>query len=226
MYGGDDTITELPSYCPQGPVRIFVGITTRCCTPSARAKRHAIRESWFATLRKDYGNSMSAVFLVSQPSESDDASIFSAASFLKDEISQIGDMAVLPGPETYHSLPTKTLELLRFALSSPCRFTHILKTDDDVYLRPHKLLQAIMKEERQWEMDIQAPPDLTKFDGRPGPNKTSIKIPWMEGMYLGKLDNNKTGIFPGWDPNRTVASKWCVFQKHRRGHCRVATAKN
>lgn len=42
----------------------------------------------------------------------------------------------LPGADLYRTLPGKTLHLLRYALSSPCRFSHILKTDDDVYLRP------------------------------------------------------------------------------------------
>lgn len=39
------------------------------------------------------------------------------------------------GRELYRYLPNKTLQLLKYGLSSPCQFTHIVKTDDDVYLR-------------------------------------------------------------------------------------------
>lgn len=41
-----------------------------------------------------------------------------------------------PGVDIYKNLPSKTLQLLHYALSSECKFTHVLKTDDDVYLRP------------------------------------------------------------------------------------------
>lgn len=42
----------------------------------------------------------------------------------------------MPGPDLYRTLPSKTLQLLKYALSSPCRYTHLMKTDDDVVLRP------------------------------------------------------------------------------------------
>lgn len=40
------------------------------------------------------------------------------------------------GADIYRNLPFKTLQLLHYALSSECKYTHVLKTDDDVYLRP------------------------------------------------------------------------------------------
>ena len=41
-----------------------------------------------------------------------------------------------PGPDNYKNLPSKTLQLLRYALSSKCAYTHVSKVDDDVHLRP------------------------------------------------------------------------------------------
>lgn len=41
-----------------------------------------------------------------------------------------------PGPDSYKNLPSKTLQLLRYALSSQCAYTHVAKIDDDVHLRP------------------------------------------------------------------------------------------
>jgi hypothetical protein len=32
--------------------------------------------------------------------------------------------------------------------------------------------------------------------------------PWMHGMYIGKIDSNQTGVFPGWFPIRNRTSKW------------------
>lgn len=40
------------------------------------------------------------------------------------------------GKDTYRNLPSKTLQTLRYALSSGCRYTHVMKADDDVHLRP------------------------------------------------------------------------------------------
>lgn len=44
--------------------------------------------------------------------------------------------AAAAGQDVYRSLPSKTLQLLRYALSSDCAFTHVVKADDDVHLRP------------------------------------------------------------------------------------------
>lgn len=41
-----------------------------------------------------------------------------------------------PGPDTYKNLPSKTLQLLSYALSSSCRYTHVAKVDDDLHMRP------------------------------------------------------------------------------------------
>jgi hypothetical protein len=43
------------------------------------------------------------------------------------------------------------------------------------------------------------------FDGRPAP---FYQAPWMSGMYVGQLDSEKGGVYPGWSPDRDPKSKW------------------
>lgn len=45
--------------------------------------------------------------------------------------------------ELYYHLPVKTLSMLQYGLTSYCKYSHIMKIDDDVYLRPRKLLTFI-----------------------------------------------------------------------------------
>lgn len=229
----------LPEHCPQGAVRLFIAITTRCCTPSARAKRDAIRASWLKTIQTQFNDQITAQFVLSQPAGGDTA-ILDAADFLREEAATYGDISFVPGEESYRQLPAKTLQTLHYALSSPCRYTHIVKTDDDVFLRPEKMLDIIYNAERQYELDIPSPvtpnADGTSsqervFDGRKVPtfrsetrattknvddgrdNMTApISTPWLTGMYLGKLDSNRTGIFPGWHPIRDTTSKWYLSE--------------
>lgn len=40
------------------------------------------------------------------------------------------------GADLYRALPSKTLQLLSYAVSSSCAFTHVMKADDDVHIRP------------------------------------------------------------------------------------------
>lgn len=223
----------LPEHCPQGSVRLFIAITSRCCTPSARAKRNAIRASWLKTIQTQFSDRITAQFVLSQPAGGDSA-IFDAADFLTEEAATYGDISFVPGEESYRQLPAKTLQTLHYALSSPCQYTHIIKTDDDVFLRPEKMLDIIYKAERQYEFDIPSP-HRTNVDGTYSQelvcdgrkalafgNSTrvehvengcddiapSISAPWLTGMYVGKLDSNQTGIFPGWYPIRNSTSKW------------------
>jgi Galactosyltransferase len=234
----------LPEHCPQkGAVRLFIAITSRCCTPSARAKRNAIRKSWLKTIQTEYSDQITAQFVLSQPAGGD-AAILAAADFLKEEAALYGDISFVPGEESYRQLPAKTLHTLHYALSSSCRYSHIVKTDDDVFLRPGKMLDIIFKAERQYEFDIPSPitPHVDgsyskelKFDGRKVAtfenstkafasqndeenNATATALlpvgetPWLSNMYIGKIDSNQTGVFPGWSPNRNSTSKWYLSE--------------
>lgn len=149
---------EIPDDCPQGPVRVFIGITSRSGTTSAMGKRDAIRKSWLDTVKKDYSDTIQASFVLSQQ-QSDDAaindgtstdSVARTARLIADEVRKHQDIVILPGLERYLELPAKTFALLDYAMSSPCRFTHVVKTDDDVFLRPHKLLDIIFNGEREY----------------------------------------------------------------------------
>jgi hypothetical protein len=37
---------------------------------------------------------------------------------------------------------------------------------------------------------------------------TAPSAPWMNAMFVGRLDSNQSGIFPGWAPIRDERSKW------------------
>lgn len=249
----EPTNKDIPDGCPQGPVRIFIGITSRSGTESAVKKRAAIRDSWFQTV-KEFSTSMQAYFMLSQQ---EDFSLQYTAELIAEEAFKYRDIVILPGLEKYVELPSKSFALLQYALSSPCKFTHIVKTDDDVFLRPQKLLDIVLNGELDYAMpfyyggsvNTSAAKDgghhllmewennriekstskmslvkaanysvedaewssLITFDGQ----SKKVSKPWMEKMYIGKVDSNKTscfpgceGVFPGWEPNRTSSSKW------------------
>ena len=62
---------------------------------------------------------------------------------LEAEIREHDDVFVVRGDDSYDNLSNKTLGLLKYALSSPRRYTHVLKTDDDTYVRVHRLLDTL-----------------------------------------------------------------------------------
>jgi hypothetical protein len=58
----------------------------------------------------------------------------------QEEARRYNDTLVVRGPDTYRNLPNKTVRLMRYAAAHPAGFTHVLKTDDDCYVRlPHLL---------------------------------------------------------------------------------------
>jgi len=214
---------DLPLSCPQGGIRVFIGITSRSASPAARKKRGAIRNTWLYTIQKEFAGMIDARFMLSQP-VGDPSEVAHAASMMAEEVARFGDITILPGLEQYRELPAKTLRLLKYALDSPCRYTHVVKTDDDVFLRPQGLLKIISDRERTWEMDVQGTPfSAVAFDGRrphdgeideeERTGAVAVKGPWMEGMFVGKLDFNITGVFPGWSPIRNSTSKWYLPEK-------------
>eukprot|EP00890_Picochlorum_soloecismus_P001559 jgi/Picsp_1/2403/NSC_05864-R1_udp-gal:beta c beta - polypeptide 4 len=192
--------------CPIGEVKVFIGIASRSSVKS-REKRDAIRKSWLADIHEQYPE-VRAMFLVSQPKiDGDEAEFHSIAEDLAEEYSIYGDIAIIPGPEEYRSLPTKTFSMLRFGLSSECKYTHIVKTDDDVYLRVSKLLDIIYHGTYHATMKIRA---TTKADEK-GVHRgiySSSKTPWKTKLYVGKIDRNVTNTFPGFEPVRDPRNKW------------------
>eukprot|EP00887_Chlorella_sp_A99_P004734 scaffold4.g4734.t1 len=168
--------------------------------PQAQAKRAALRRTWVQYAREHFPN-VQLRFILAQPV--DEREVASAVRLLKGEIATHADIIIVPGHELYRNLPNKTLQLLRYALTSACKFTHVMKTDDDVYIRPNLLMDVLATGRYNFSVPVQYE-GSGAFDGRkPG----FFQSPWMSGMYVGALDSNKSGIFPGWKPERRPDSK-------------------
>ncbi|GIL53543.1 hypothetical protein Vafri_9120, partial [Volvox africanus] len=70
------------------------------------------------------------------------------------DVSGGGDFVFVPGLDTYRNLPSKSMRMLQLALSSPLQYTHIVKCDDDVFVRPQRLLyDVILKPPTEWMSD-------------------------------------------------------------------------
>lgn len=54
---------------------------------------------------------------------SNEAELQTALQLLRSEVQQHADIIIVPGTDTYRNLPSKTLQLLRYALSSSCAYT-------------------------------------------------------------------------------------------------------
>eukprot|EP01025_Chloroclados_australasicus_P003122 TRINITY_DN10721_c0_g1_i1.p1 TRINITY_DN10721_c0_g1~~TRINITY_DN10721_c0_g1_i1.p1 ORF type:complete len:655 (+),score=90.89 TRINITY_DN10721_c0_g1_i1:891-2855(+) len=129
------------SSCPASDrVRLFMAITTRCCTGQAAIRRDAIRNTWLKTAREKFADSVTIKFVIAQPPLED---IGKAYELLQEEVQQHNDIIFVPGLDTYRNLPNKTLRLLQYAMSSPCEYTHVMKTDDDVYMRMANLVDLL-----------------------------------------------------------------------------------
>lgn len=149
-------------------LRFFIGVTSKCCGEKSRHNRDAIRATWMKLGLSTFDN-VDIKFFLAQPDPADaDESI----QMLDDEIRMHDDIVVVRGHDLYENLPNKTFGMLKYTLSSPQKYTHVLKTDDDCYVRVHKL------------MEILDPPD--------GPQ--------LEGMYKGCIEN-RGGFWPIRDPN-------------------------
>ena len=196
--------------CPQSPtIRVFVGIASRASV-AGLPKRNNIRESWMQDITTTYSDRVKAQFLLSQPSK--DAEI--VAKDLEMELERYGDLAIVPGVEDYFRLPEKTISMMRYALSSTCEYTHILKTDDDVYLRTAYLLEVIDRGLFDAALKVQAKTNLDYLMfKRPRSYASGRQVPWMEKMFIGKVDRNVTGTFPGFVPVRDPQNKWYLSEE-------------
>eukprot|EP01024_Parvocaulis_polyphysoides_P076247 TRINITY_DN9895_c0_g1_i5.p1 TRINITY_DN9895_c0_g1~~TRINITY_DN9895_c0_g1_i5.p1 ORF type:complete len:535 (-),score=74.30 TRINITY_DN9895_c0_g1_i5:104-1708(-) len=159
-------------------VRFFVGITSECCTVRALKRRESIRETWKSdSLAKE--PNVDIKFVLGQPYPERD-NLKQMFQILNKEIAFAGqDLLMIRGKDHYKNLRNKTIRLMRYALTHPSRFTHILKTDDDCYVRMHYVIGAL--EDKELE-----PPQ-----------------PRMEKVYLGCIENRG-----GFQPIRDPKSKW------------------
>ncbi|KAI7842292.1 hypothetical protein COHA_003933 [Chlorella ohadii] len=188
--------------CPEGPIRLFIGVVSRCCTAEAQAKRQAIRRTWAQALKEQVPGATLCFFLA-QPSSQ--AELRLALELLASEVQQHADIVIVPGPDTYKNLPSKTLQLLQYAVTSECRYTHVAKVDDDVHLRPQLFMDIIKTGHFNFSVEVQHD-GSGRFDGQEARHYQS---PWMHGMYVGQLDSEQPGhVYTGWSPNRDPKSKW------------------
>lgn len=50
---------------------------------------------------------------------------------------------ILRGADTYKNLPNKVFRTLRYTLAHPSEYTHIFKTDDDTWVRMHRVMEVL-----------------------------------------------------------------------------------
>ena len=204
--------SETAESCPSSDtVRLFVGIASRASV-RARTKRNAIRDAWLGDIGESFGDSVKGTFLVSQPNFKSQGELLNLADDLIDEYRLYKDIAVIPGPENYMALPIKTFSMMRYALSSTCQYTHVLKTDDDVYLRIGYLLDIIHLGIYHGVLKIQAKSILDFHAKIKKVPKRKESTPWMTSMYIGKLDRNVTNTYPGFEPVRDPENKWYLSE--------------
>eukprot|EP01025_Chloroclados_australasicus_P024558 TRINITY_DN24610_c0_g1_i4.p1 TRINITY_DN24610_c0_g1~~TRINITY_DN24610_c0_g1_i4.p1 ORF type:complete len:360 (-),score=47.59 TRINITY_DN24610_c0_g1_i4:314-1393(-) len=164
-------------------VKLFVAITSECCSSVALEKRQAIRETWKWYSLTRHSN-VDIRFILGQPDpEKYDLKLLQKK--LTDELVQSGgDLVMIRGMDHYKNLRNKTFKLMIYALSSPNKYTHVMKTDDDCYVRMPYILSALEDKDKD-------PPQ-----------------PRMEGVYLGCVENRG-----GYQPNRNPKSKWYVSKE-------------
>ncbi|CAD7696928.1 unnamed protein product [Ostreobium quekettii] len=175
--------------CPTSDVRVLVAIVAACCGSPAFSKRDAIRKTWMKIINERYSDSLDVRFFIAQPGSPE--RFVEAYNALRAEVQLYNDIAVLPGEDSYLELPRKSLEMLQYGVESPCDYTHVLKIDDDCYLRADNLLKMI-KEGRGKQSKV----PFLKDNAR------------MHKMYAGQLHGDWTGPRQGFRPDRNPHSKW------------------
>lgn len=134
-------------------IALLIAVTTACSTREHQNRRQAIRQTWkqdallnhqvnvlfffgASTLRNDFPLRMGIHIPVGSL---DDA----LKEDLQQEMKINGDIVLVRGSDDYSHLSDKTLGIMKYMLSSN-RYTHLMKTDDDVYIRIEKLLNIMV----------------------------------------------------------------------------------
>eukprot|EP00210_Caulerpa_lentillifera_P004964 g4738.t1 len=120
-------------------VRLFIGITSACCNEKSKKSRNEIRETWMKRSRQKYPD-IDIKFFISQPSSD---KYTQAVDLLTEEADLYDDLVLVRGLDVYDNLPNKTFGMLKYTLAASQKYTHFLKTDDDSYVRVHKLLESL-----------------------------------------------------------------------------------
>jgi hypothetical protein len=59
------------------------------------------------------------------------------------EVDENNDIVVIRGADMYYNFVNKTLRMLQFAHADPVGYTHVLKTDDDTWVRPAEIMSMV-----------------------------------------------------------------------------------
>jgi hypothetical protein len=118
-------------------IKVFVGVLSR---PSNYTTRQAIRETW--------GNDMRlarVMFFTLAPSSPE------ALRQVLDEAHTYQDLVVLPEvQDSYHNITHAHVQMYRVAAAMASQVTHVLKTDEDCYVRVPLLLSRLRHMPRHW----------------------------------------------------------------------------
>lgn len=136
--GGNFADEEWPS---PGKIRLLVAVTSACCSEVSFRRREAIRRTWGALTQERYVDGVDILFFLSQPA--DRGTLNTWTPILKEEIRRYNDTVILRGRDYYKNLPNKTFRMLRYFLLHPKEYTHVLKADDDTWVRMHRVFEAL-----------------------------------------------------------------------------------
>lgn len=165
-------------------VDLLIAVASDCCSERSAARRESIRATWARSAASRTDAKVRVRFFLAQPRDAVAAKLWLPR--LAAEAKARGDITFVRGADTYRALPNKTLRILRYANASGN--SHVLKTDDDCYVRVAHLLDAL----RPWSAHRpEARPDVA--DTR------------MARMYLGGVENAW-----GFRPVRDFRSKWYI----------------
>ena len=148
---GKDAMNTIPSYYPNCSHSIFLTILV-ATSPNDFEQRNAIRSSWakvhqsikskglFRGVLRSYGPErvIKTVFLLGQSTSAE------TQALVDREIEIYDDIVLGAFEDSYKNLVYKTRLGFTWAYAN-CPSAYVLKTDDDVFINVHQLLQWIMR---------------------------------------------------------------------------------
>lgn len=132
-----NTATAAAAPAAEGDIRLFVGVLSAASNVQAR---QAVRETWGADSRL-----ARVVFVSLRPTSNE--------SFwqLRKEAAQYSDVLVTSSvDEGYYNITYAVLDIFRAAAAMGPAVSHVMKTDDDCYVRVSPLLIALSGMTRHW----------------------------------------------------------------------------
>ena len=185
--------------CPGGnrqdsksQIKLLIAITSTCCSLGSMRKREAIRQTWLKDAMLNFSDVIGYKFVLSTPDIARE-DYESTRGLLREELRNGHDDILLLNDalERYENLPQKTIELLRYMGVSECGYTHVLKTDDDVYVRTAGILSMIGYQHANWHVASE-----------------TLDSEQLTGVYRGYIE-----LKSGFRPVRDRHSKWYLSRE-------------